>query len=291
MKCHLEWLSENGLPSNSGEQGRRKNLGDKAFRYLLAASDRADLDARLKVHAEKTVPLMYPDNLALQGKYIQYLLKTRFAGAGHTAYVVGDVKAKQHTQYGLHDHPDASQFNLNVESIIRVLLVDEVDRRAFNGFLSAFEFLCGLSRDGRVMPKDLRRLVRIRKERNARELEPDMSLADKYELMCAYTNLLTEGGVKPTINPLVRLFCTPPPSSANELAAPPPAPTIGRHYRPPLLATTPLHEMWQLSITSFGRCSLGHLRLTYDGLDATAHRQRGRVPECLHPRRRYPSRD
>ena len=175
--------------------------------------------------------------------------------------------------------------------IIRVLLVDEVDRRAFNGFLSAFEFLAGLSRDGRVMPKDLRRLVRIRKERNARELEPDMSLADKYELMCAYTNLLTEGGVKPTINPLVRLFCTPPPSSANELAAPPPAPTIGRHYRPPLLATTPLHEMWQLSITSFGRCSLGHLRLTYDGLDATAHRQRGRAPECLHPRRRYPSRD
>ena len=145
LKCHLEWLSENGLPSNSGEQGRRKNLGDKAFRYLLAASDRADLDARLKVHAEKTVPLMYPDNLALQGKYIQYLLKTRFAGAGHTAYVVGDVKAKQHTQYGLHDHPDASQFNLNVESIIRVLLVDEVDRRAFNGFLSAFEFLSEFS--------------------------------------------------------------------------------------------------------------------------------------------------
>ena len=145
MKCHLEWLSENGLPSNSGEQGRRKNLGDKAFRYLLAASDRADLDARLKVHADKTVPLMYPGNLALQGKYIEYLLKTRFAGVGHSAYIVGDVKAKQHTQYGLHDHPDASQFNLNVESIIRVLLVDEVDRRAFNGFLSAFEFLSEFS--------------------------------------------------------------------------------------------------------------------------------------------------
>ena len=241
LKCHLEWLSENGLPSNSGEQGRRKNLGDKAFRYLLAASDRADLDARLKVHADKTVPLMYPGNLALQGKYIEYLLKTRFAGVGHSAYIVGDVKAKQHTQYGLHDHPDASQFNLNVESIIRVLLVDEVDRRAFNGFLSAFEFLCGLSRDGRVMPKDLRRLVRIRKERNARELEPDMSLADKYELMCAYTNLLTEGGVKPTNNPLVRLLYTihilRPPSLERACC-----PAARRRYRPPLAAAATGHH-------------------------------------------------
>ena len=89
---------------------------------------------------------------------------------------------------------------MNLESLIKTYLVEWHNRRAFRGALSAFEFLTGFHRDGGSTPGSIPVLIKALKERHR---EARLELPAEYELMCALTNLLIEGGVKPTCHPSV----------------------------------------------------------------------------------------
>jgi hypothetical protein len=81
------------------------------------------------VHRDKICPVLFPDDANAQEEYFEYLLATRFAPAGHPAYLPNDRRARSHCVYGQHSAALASYFNMNEEAIIKVLFVDEVGRR------------------------------------------------------------------------------------------------------------------------------------------------------------------
>ena len=211
LKCHTEWCASNGLKT----EPELLHCADLCFRYLLGAASRADLDARLRIHAELVVPKLFPDDLEAQAAYNKYLRQTRFASVGSAGYLKNDRKARSHTQYGQHELSKASMYNLNAEAIIKVLLVDGVQRRAFKNPMPAVEYLSGHSRDGRSLPESLPRSVEIIKARSPSLQAPRFALsgatphhrlvvmggkltawralhvdADKYEYACAMTILL-----------------------------------------------------------------------------------------------------
>ena len=105
--CHLEWLRKNGLSTDS----QRLDRADKCFRYLLASRSREDLNRRLEIFERVCLPHIF-DDVAEQTHYMKYLLYTRFAPEGHSAYLRDDRRARSHCDYGQYDSPNTSRFNM-----------------------------------------------------------------------------------------------------------------------------------------------------------------------------------
>ena len=98
LKCHTEWCASNGLKT----EPELLHCADLCFRYLLGSSSRADLDARLQIHADGVVTKLFPGDVEAQAAYSKYLRQTRFAEVGSPGYLANDRKARSHTQVITH---------------------------------------------------------------------------------------------------------------------------------------------------------------------------------------------
>ena len=218
FQCHSKWLKEHGLAA----EPELMDLAHKAFCHLLDASSRDDLNKRLGVFWREVCPVLFADAgddeiadgyfeymldragaigdaeyefecTSTTAQYMEYLLATRFAPPRHVAYLPSDRRARCHCQYGIVGSADADYFNMNCESIIKVLFVDALERRAFPRVAPFISYATGISLDGRPLSKSVPTTVRIRKERAERDREARFSLTNKYELACAYATSMLDG--------------------------------------------------------------------------------------------------
>ena len=218
FQCHSKWLKEHGL----AVEAELLDLAHKAFCHLLDASSRDDLNRRLLVFWREVCPVLFPDAgdddaadeyfeymldsagvisdepyefecTSTAAKYMEYLLATRFAPRRHSAYLPGDHRARCHCQYGIVGSPEADYFNMNCESIIKVLFVDALERRAFPQVAPFIAYATALSLDGRPLPKSVPATVRIRKERAESDREARFSLTNRYEQGCMYVTIMLDG--------------------------------------------------------------------------------------------------
>ena len=168
MVLDQNWLKEHGFRSNA----TGLSLLDKAFRYLLGARSREDLDARLETFSGILHHAFDGNEDDIDSdpaeEYLNYLLSTRFAPRDHRAFLPGDRRAQTHALYGMFDSPEISRYNMNLESFIKTYLVTQHHRRAFRTVLPAFEYLSGLGRDGHLVPASLPQLVETLKSRDDR---------------------------------------------------------------------------------------------------------------------------